>query len=76
VVCHWPVESHSCAALPLQRAAPGRQTPVQLPPTQAFVQSASELHAPDASHVCGVVPLHRVLAGTHCPEHVPAPEQT
>ena len=76
MVCHWPVTSQVWAALPTQRVAPGRQTPVQAPLWQAFGQSASELQRPAASHVWGVVPLQRALLGTHWPEHVPAPEQT
>jgi hypothetical protein len=39
VSCQFPVASHVCDTVPLHRLAPGRQTPVHLPPEQTLGQA-------------------------------------
>jgi hypothetical protein len=45
-VPHWPFDPHVWTPLPMHCVAPGAQTPVQAPDTQA-----SPLHAAGAPHV-------------------------
>lgn len=52
--------------------APGVHTPVQAPPTHAWLlQAAPSCQVPVGSQVCTTSPLHCVAPGLHVPEHAP-----
>jgi hypothetical protein len=60
VVCQLPLASHISLTLPLQRAAPGVQTPRQLPLLQTNRHVLPLAHCPLRLHVWGTRPLHCV----------------
>jgi hypothetical protein len=59
---HSPVESHVSTPLPAHCVAPGVHTPVQAPPTHAWLtQGAAVPHEPVEVHVSTAL-----LLGSHC----------
>ena len=67
---HAPVEPHVSALSPEHCVAPGAQTPVQAPPTHAWLmQAAAVPHEPVEVHVSTPLLLgsHRVAPGTQTP---------
>jgi hypothetical protein len=53
-------------------SASGVHTPVQSPPTHAWLaHEARGCHVPLASHVCGTWPTHCFAPGLHVPEQAP-----
>jgi hypothetical protein len=55
LLVHAPPEEHVSTLLFTQWVVPGEQTPVQLPPTQAWFEHAvPSTQVPVPSHVCGV----------------------
>lgn len=73
-VCHWPAVEHVSVPFPapLQRPAPGVQTPEQTPFEQTEEHVSVVTHWPVAEHVCAPRPEHRFDPGEHVPAQAPA----
>ncbi len=75
--CPAPLQTSGCcpkrAGPPTHLPAPGVQTPVHPPATQAWpAQAVAFCHVPDAVHVSGVVASAQPLApGEQSPTHAP-----
>lgn len=70
---HWPSLPHTCEPVPLQRRAPGAQTPPHRPvvESQMFGHVVPALYVPLAPQCLDVEPAHKSVPGTHSPTHLP-----
>lgn len=63
-------------AVPMQRLAPGLQSPVQAPFEQTAVQAVMLCQRPFWSQIWGILPRHCFAPGRQSPVQSPAPLHT